>query len=243
MKKIKALALLFLILMSTFVLLQYPKVEADAGKAKVYIICLPSPLYGLTFNDSQYDPKETRDGAIDALEFKEHREVLRVHPKLGKTPPFYSVDYSIVSDWNTYKSIILSYTDVIVVNTHGEIIPVPTGYSRENWTDKIAEAMLKRRVTWVHTAGYPFYYAWYQGAGDKETPAWGEAGFKRLMGHINKGNVDCWPSRSQTTQEPLTAYAEPTLKVSWPGFANAMDVQLGRPLKASDFKNYTVLPI
>ena len=244
MKKIKVLALIFLVLTPTLVFVSPPAVKADAGKAKVYIVCLPSPLYGLTFNETQYDPTETRDGAIHALEFKEDYKLPGAHPKLGKSPPFYRIDYNVVNDWGTYKSIIesSSYMDIIVINTHGEITPVPTGYTREEWTDEIGEAMLKRRVTWVHTAGYPFYYVWYQGASDKETPAWREAGFKRLMGHINKSDVDCWPSKSQTNPEPLTRHAEPTLHDAW-DFYFIRKVQLGRPLKASDFKNYTIMPI
>lgn len=60
MKKIKVLALIFLVLTPTLLFVSPPTVKADAGKAKVYIICLPSPLYGLTFNETQYDPTETR---------------------------------------------------------------------------------------------------------------------------------------------------------------------------------------
>jgi len=47
--------------------------------------------------------------------------------------------------------------------------------------------MLKRRVTWVHVIGYPFYQVWYQGATSWEM--WGETGFHRVMQHINKGYV------------------------------------------------------
>nr|NIU80645.1 hypothetical protein [Candidatus Bathyarchaeota archaeon]NIV67260.1 hypothetical protein [Candidatus Bathyarchaeota archaeon] len=136
------------------------------------------------------------------------------------------------------------YEEVVVVNAHGEIIPVPSSYSREGWTDKIAEAMLTRRVTWVHTAGYPFYHAWYEGAGDKETPAWGAAGFKRLMSAINLGDVTCWPPGEETVKVDITRNAETNLLAGgWPDLHRCFFVERGRPLNGSHFQEYLALPL
>jgi len=242
MRRIKALVLISVMFISTFLIVMPPVAKAEEGYAKVYIICLSDVWYGWTFPNRQYDPSITKDGAIEALLFKEDTHIPLAHPKLGNAPPFYGIDYQVVTDWNTYKLIIESYENIIVINTHGEIIPVPSNYNRENWTDKVAEAMLKHRVSWVHTAGYPFYYAWYQGAGDKEVPAWGEEGFKRLMSNINLANVTC-PYDSETTPKTLNDAAREEFCDTWSKFDFAWRAQRGRPLRASDFKNYTAMPI
>ncbi|MDH5754150.1 MAG: hypothetical protein OEY95_02940 [Candidatus Bathyarchaeota archaeon] len=242
MRRTKAFLLLTMILIPSYILITAPPAKADEGYAKVYIICLPD-VGGWTFPDRPFDPSRVKEGAIKALSFKDSTNLPRAHPKLGKAPPFYGISYQVVTDWYTYKSIIESSKGVIVINTHGEITPVPSGYSREGWTDKIAEAMLKRRATWVHTAGYPFYYAWYQGASQKEdNPPWGPEGFKRLMSHINKGTVDCLPIISETNPVRVNTNAEDTLSKEWK-IQDAFFAQYGRPLKASDFGNYTILPI
>jgi hypothetical protein len=150
-----------------------------------------------------------------------------------------NVSITAVGNWSLYREIIEEGSNSIVVNAHGETLPVPGGYTKEEWLDQIASAMAERNMTWVHTTWYPFYYYQPQGGLEEE---WGEEGFKQLMSYINKSDVDCWPSRSQTDKEPLTWYAKPTLGDAW-NFGSVRRVQLGRPLKASDFKNYTVMPI
>jgi hypothetical protein len=136
---------------------------------------------------------------------------------------------------------------VIIVNTHGEILPVPNGYTKEEWVDKISEAMLTRRVTWVHVAGYPFYYVKHE-SGASET--WGENGFKHFMNNINKGNVNCWPPQSETMLvEHSNAMSDIGSLGNWggvPGNWTMYDLwyaELGRPLKWSDFKDYLILPL
>jgi hypothetical protein len=101
-----------------------------------------------------------------------------------------SVSYTLVQDWNEYKTLVESANNIIIVNTHDEYLSVPEGYTKEEWTDKVADFMLNRWGTWVHAGGYPFYRAWHQN-GTKEE--WGENGFKRLMSHIGKGNLTCYP--------------------------------------------------
>jgi len=238
MRRLNVLILISMILAASFMSILPDEVEAGEGYAKVYIVCLPD-VGGWTFPDRPYEPTRTRDGAIDAANFKERYKLPLAHPIQGNSPPYYGVTYYVVQSWSLYKSIIESYVGVIVINIHGEIIPVPSGYNREGWVDKIAEAMLKRRITWVHTAGYPFYYAWYQGTSNMEL--WGEDGFKRLMSHINLTDVTCLTD-DELTHVDINNAAEQNL-AAWKGLSQVVRVQRGRPLKASDFQNYTILPI
>jgi len=101
-----------------------------------------------------------------------------------------SVSFHLVEDWETYKTLVESGDNTIIVNTHDEYLPVPEGYTKDGWINKVADFMLNRWGTWVHAGGYPFYRVWYQQNGTKE---WGENGFKRLMSHIGKPNITCYP--------------------------------------------------
>lgn len=112
-----------------------------------------------------------------------------------------SISYTVIQDWNEYKTLAESANNIIIVNTHDEYLPVPEDYTREEWTDKIADFMLNRWGTWVHAGGYPFYRVWYQN-GTKEE--WGEDGFKHLMSHIGKGNLTCYPPPGWDPTNPAT---------------------------------------
>ncbi|MEM0007912.1 MAG: hypothetical protein QXR89_06585 [Candidatus Bathyarchaeia archaeon] len=101
-----------------------------------------------------------------------------------------NVECLLVNSWDWYRDIVEVGSNIVIVNIHGETIPIPRGYSKEGWVDKIAEAMIYRNITWVHTVGYPFYY--YQSQSG-EWAEWGEEGFKRLMAHMGKENVTCRP--------------------------------------------------
>ena len=243
-KKVKSMLVIAFLLASTIILFQAPKVKAAVGKANVYIICL-SDVGGWWFN-----PEEVKEGAIKAVkprfESYDASNIPVIHPKVGTSPPFLSISHEVISDWDAYQQIVESYTDVIIVNTHDEILPVPSGYTRESWADKIAVAMLERHVTWVHVGGYPFYYAWYQGATDKET--WNTAGFQQLMQHINKGHVII-PCLSESERACLSTAAEKNLGGSiqgytgWNSIYETQAVALRRPLLRSDLDDYEILPI
>jgi hypothetical protein len=105
-----------------------------------------------------------------------------------------SISLHIIEDWETYKALVESANNTIIVNTHDEYLPVPEGYTKEEWTDKIADFMLNRWGTWVHAGGYPLYRVWHQNGTTEE---WGENGFKHLMSHIGKANVTCYPPPGQ----------------------------------------------
>lgn len=153
-----------------------------------------------------------------------------------------NVSVTVVGNWSMYREVVEEGSNSILVNAHGETIPVPAGYAKEDWVDKIASAMAERNMTWVHTAWHPFYY--YQPEGGLEEE-WGEAGFKRLMSRMGKDNITCltrWGNHGEKTKTPMTFEAHWTLRRVWP-FGQSYRVELGRALKASDFESYTVMPI
>lgn len=55
--------------------------------------------------------------------------------------------------------------NLILINTHGEAVPIPDKYVAANnspqwivWLNKIKEAVEKRGFVWVNIAGYPFFH-------------------------------------------------------------------------------------
>ena len=145
---------------------------------------------------------------------------------------------TVVRDWNVYRGIVEAGSGIIVVNGHGETVPIPSGYTRDAWVDKIAEAMLNRNVTWVHTGWYPFNYSYMQEGGEQ---GWGEEGFQRLMGHVGKGAVTC--NHPHPAEMADISGARWSVLFDWSNLAETWRVQKGNPLKSSDFRNCTILPI
>jgi hypothetical protein len=145
------------------------------------------------------------------------------------------IDVKEVGDWAFYESVVKYVPNAIVVNAHGETLPVPSGYSWQGWIDEIADAMLFRNLTWVHTAGYPFQYAWLQDSGEVFL---NETGFQQLMKHIGKPNITCWPEGSE--EELLhESMDNPLIDSSWSAMCPS-HVSLGKPLKASDFEKWQI---
>jgi hypothetical protein len=151
-----------------------------------------------------------------------------------------NVSFAVIGDWNAYRRLIEEGSNAIVVNAHGMTVPVPAGYSREQWVDRIASAICDRNMTWVHVGWYPFYYTQQEGGVEE---LWGPDGFRALMANIGKSDVDCWPTLPETNRMWITGGAEYTILDAWPDLHNAYCVEHGRPLKASDFKNYTVMSL
>jgi hypothetical protein len=149
-----------------------------------------------------------------------------------------NISYTVIQDWNEYRTLVESANNTIIVNTHDEYLPVPEGYTKGGWMDEVADFMLNRWGTWVHAGGYPFYRVWYQN-GTKEE--WGEDGFKRLMTHIGKGNVTCYPPAGwdPTTRATVSMWAEGMSRwylygTSILGFAEANP---GYPINLEDFED------
>jgi hypothetical protein len=214
-----------------------PEVKANQGGAKVYILQLGD--VGQWWVDSK---QSVADGAAAACTPQGRSDRMpRAHPVQGENPPFYNVTYDVITTWSAYVNVILNEVGVIIVNTHGEILPIPTGYPKEQWVDVIANKMCFRRMTWVNMAGYPFYWVWYQG--DTAMSLWGSDGFKNLTGHIGLSNVEI-PTSLPWNYAALTGSAAQDFGVT-PGWdmENVSNVQLVRPLRMTDFANCTVLPL
>ena len=248
MKVFSTVALTLIALLTPAFFIQ--TVKADNGTAKVYILMLPN-VGGSWVGSCE----QVKDGAIEACMLRGEfidQNVPRAHPRQEGVnyPPYYSAMPVVVTSWTTYKNIIISEAGVIIVNTHGQILPVPSGYPKEQWVDKISEAMLTRRISWVHVAMYPFYYVKYEN-GTSET--WGENGFKYFMGHINKGYVDCLlPGNATSTETTRIEHSKVLYDNNMIGnwvFGDANPIkkfwyaELGRPLKGSNFKDYLIMPL
>lgn len=176
-------------------------------------------------------------------------EASRVNATHSRLSPLFELKFgeikihtnvTVIHGWNKYKEIVETCSKAIIVNAHGESVPVPLGYTKEEWVDKIAEAMAYRNVTWVHTAGYPFYYYYHQESGAGE---WGEGGFKQLMVHMGKDNITCHCPDYETRQIGLDLDAVFGMASDWVGFHDAFWVGRGKPLKVSKFEDCLVLPI
>jgi hypothetical protein len=181
-------------------------------------------------------------GAVQACQINESLYLTELHwPTLFVLGQIgINTSVTVVRDWDFYKYLVESGYNITIVNAHGEMVPVPSGYTKEAWVDRIAEAMLNRSVTWVHTAGYPFYYYYLEEVGNG---TWGEAGFQRLMGHIGLENVTCtWPY-SQNDRISMSTDVDESLGYTWLYIYDAAFVQRGNPLNNSVFKNYLILPI
>lgn len=228
----------FMLILALSVVAVFPpltsRVEAMDGQAEVYVLRISGVgVCGVNKAD------DVAQGVMDACTpIGRTGNVPQVLLNYGKRPPYCKTTYSMITDWASYVNIIQSYTNIVVVNAHGEIVPVPSGYTHEDWVDKIAEAMFKRRLTWVNMAGYPFYWYWQQGATDKTM--WGEGGFQKLMKNIEREGVNCSLPTSARPQMSSSAWTQLS---SWTVLSNAKAVDLYRPLKKSDFQNYAVLPL
>lgn len=245
--KSKLVSTLFIMtfLMITPMFVQLSVGSSDFAEVELYIIQLPDA-------DAHWvsDTSDAVKGAIKAVNVTgnnyELTNIPLVHPKVGESPPFYSMNYEIVSDWNTYKTVVESAVGAIVVNTHGEVVPVPASYSKEDWTDKIAEAMLERRMIWVNIAGYPFYYVWQEGQTNPDPETWYGDGFQHLMSHINKPDVVI-PLLSGEEKDDLTFAAarnlNPITHCGWKDIDQAERITRDRPVYASDFEGYVALEL
>ncbi len=167
----------------------YCIVSGDVFPLKVYVLSLPDVSNYRVSNHS-----DVVEGVKQAVKIRPGDSQIK-----ELTMPLWfglimklnvSVSHTVVQDWNEYKALVESANNTIIVNTHDEYLPVPEDYTKEEWTDKIADFMLNRWGTWVHAGGYPLYHVWHQNGTREE---WGEDGFKRLMSHIGKGNLTCYP--------------------------------------------------
>jgi hypothetical protein len=154
---------------------------------------------------------------------------------------YVNASYELVHDWQTYKHVVETTNNTIIVNTHDEILPVPEGYTKEAWTDSIADFMLNRWGTWVHAGGYPLYRVAYQN-GTKEE--YGEDGFKRLMSHIGKENITCYTPQGEMGFANFVRFWD--LSANWftsvgENIAYFAEVNVGCPINYLDFEQKQVV--
>ncbi len=140
-----------------------------------------------------------------------------------------NVSYVLLKDWRTYETALEQGNGSIIVNTHDQCLPVPNGYTKEEWVDRIADFMQNRWGTWVHIGGYPFYSVWYENG---TTIDWGSAGYARLMSHIGKENATCYPvdNKSVCTEADLEG-----LLFSWWLLPVKYESAIGYPMRWGDF--------
>jgi hypothetical protein len=215
---------------------------SSQGTADVYILALSDvPCHVNGWPESNDYKNQCVSGAIEAVSFQTSASLPLVHPKYGNSQPFYAVNYSVITDWYTYSNVVQYRSNFIVVNTHGEILPVPSSFSSQGWMAVIADAVLNRSAVWVHTAGYPFYYIWYQG--QSQSTLWTGLGFQNFTQYIGMDTVSCFAPGDDTTPVEISDYASNMLTRGWPNIGSAYYAEEGRPLNSATFKNYTVYPI
>jgi hypothetical protein len=239
----KMLCVLFVfLLLGSTLLVMSPKAEASTGRANFYILQLTGVPAANVGNMSAI-----AQGAIDASKLKDtqiNKNLPRAHPKEiinYNYTPYYEMTPTIVSSWSQYVNIILGPPGSTIVNTHGEYLPVPSGYTKEQWVDKIAYAMAFNRLIWVHISGYTFYYVWYQDTGDGGswiTNGIG-AGFNKTMSSIGLVNIDLWPPSGQdTVYQPISDLSQ--ISTYWQWDPQYVKGEMSRPLKQSDVQQYLV---
>lgn len=176
----------FTVFLPGFALVSYgfsdAPVEMRGGPVRLYVVDLDGVGGFRAANHSA-----VVDGAMQAPFINiEHKLSFPVYVSDWLVPD-YDVDvyvnasYEIVHDWQTYRQIVEDVNNTVIVNTHDEILPVPDGYTKEGWIAIIADFMLNRWGTWVHTGGVPFRIIQYQ---NETTEEW-TYGFKKLMEHAN----------------------------------------------------------
>jgi len=243
-----------LLLMMTFLIMVYayvavqvngylfyiPPSYVDFGEAsiKVYIVALD----GVDSHEVSNLSRAVK-GALHACNTSLLRDgcyIFRIDPGVyGRIK--LNIEATVITNWTQYRQVVENSRQVIIVNAHGETLPVPAGYAEEEWIDEIAEGMLHRNITWVHTAGYPFKYAWHQEC--RETVL-GEEGLQQLMAHIGKPNITCRPALLKTEPIGMTCWAHDNVfGEGWGGLYDAFWVEHGNPLNASDFESWPLLSL
>jgi len=177
----------FAVFLPGFALVSYgfsdAPVEMRGGLIKLYIVDLDG-VGG--FRDANHSA--VVEGAVQATFINmEHKLSFGVYISDWLIPDYdvdvyVNVTYELVHDWQKYRQLVENANNKIIVNTHNEILPVPDGYTKEGWIAIIADFMLNRWGTWVHTGGLPFRIVHYKNGTTEE---WTE-GFKTLMQHANQ---------------------------------------------------------
>jgi len=208
--------------------------ESEECSVSVYVVSLDGVANHVAANNSRIV-----DGVLDASDVDEVIVSLDIGMGIFSTVHV-NVTVNVVNSWDFYKELVISYSGVIIVNSHDECLPVPSGYTKEEWIGRIADFMMNRWGTWVHAGGYPFYYVQYE---DGRVETWGEEGFKTLMSHIGKDNINCKPPGNKENEKAtidLEAFQQ--IAISWSDIGTTYrSANVGKPLKFSNFKEDFVI--
>jgi hypothetical protein len=218
---------------------EYWLVSDEVFPLTVYVVSLPGVGNYRLSNHSDV-VKGVRQGAAITPDNSQVKELVLLLGYSTAARLNVSVSCVLVEDWGTYRTLVESANNTIIVNTHDEYLPVPDDYTPEAWTDTIADFMLNRWGTWVHAGGYPLYKVWHQNG---TTMEWGEQGFKRLMSHVDKGDVDCQPPPGSETTKASAGAAMQMMGRNWLWWSGVMLYTLGtiavsdmgNPLRLDDF--------
>jgi hypothetical protein len=116
--------------------------------------------------------------------------------------------YLEIRDMATYQYIITypdnvrppnvyPYNGIIVVNAHGEVLPVPPGQTWQAWISLLNYQTRLKGLVWSEVAGYPFFY---YGFGQGDQTMIGEQGFQLFLNPQSGASaVDCWPDSEGST--------------------------------------------
>lgn len=249
----KCLFLIALLLIPVFLpFIVIPAVKAISGQADVYILELnnvPADNNGVAINQT-----EVQIGAINAClpcGGQIDSNLPHVHPKTNDYPPYYQATAEVVTTWSEYEQIVLNSVGKIIVNTHGDYLPVPSDYNKTAWIDAIALAMSTRRLSWVHCGGYTFYKVYDQNGTDEGN--WTEtvngavlgAGFDQLMSHLQIQHANITTPAGAGDVNNVNDYVqletstEPALE--WAGLDSQVSNCIENPLDTAQFINLVSL--
>lgn len=216
--------------------LGYTIVSDQVFPLTVYVVSLPEVGGVFLSNHSA-----VVDGVLKAVEITPREQVKHVNIALAGNDLAANIKVNVscvlVQDWKTYESVIEQGNSTIVVNTHDQYFPIPSGYTREEWVDKLSDFMLNRWGTWVHIGGYPFYSVWYENG---TTSEWGAAGYARLLSHITEANVTCYSSGQSNifSDTDLTNVLK-----SWWLLPTKQETAVGYPIRLDDFNGNMIMPM
>ena len=215
-----------------------PSSEDPSVNINVYIVAIEGVNDNLTGNMSWAVQGAVQASSVDSVIFA-FGDYPGVEHDFKRIPV--NITASVITDWQNYRVVVENVSNAIIVNVHGETLPVPSNYTKEQWMQKVCEAVAYRNNTWVHTGGYPFYY--YQTERD-ETGEWGQDGFKQFCAFIGKENVTCGlPSYIIGNYRwHLSLEASAQLAGNW-NQASAIYAYGRSALNSSEWDDYLLYPI
>jgi hypothetical protein len=200
---------------------------------RLYILSLPSVGNARFSNHSDIvagviKATEIRRGNNESNEFRVYApDVFAIFQNAVRINV--SISCYIVDDWDSYRSIVETFNNTIILNTHDEYLPVPTGYSKEAWVGMIADFMANRWSTWVNIGGYPMSRVCYQNGTTEE---WGTNGFEHLWSYTGRHNITCYTGHENESGPVID---RSNMWTAWQYKPYYDDASLGFPVKTSDF--------